>query len=193
MTKSDWLRCEDPKLLLYVANKALPEQLRRLACLCCQRIFEKRSYLFHGSRDPSEGYEFPGFWQPETLVAAVAAAEACEGGSPAPDHAERVSVIAEEGRDRLQWANYRLGDTASAWDYEVAFVIWKSAEAVAACCATDVRGSISHCLESAAAAMEFQMEMNEAQQIAAVAKERRVQAEIVRSLIEYPPRSWWMI
>lgn len=187
MTESTWQRCEDPNLLLYEADKALPKQLRRLACLCCQRIFKEHPHLFYGSRVSSEEYEYPAFWEPETLLAAVAAAESCGGGAPAPEHAEGVSEIVESGHTRWQWANYRLGDTASLWDYEIAFTIWKSAEAVAACCATDIRGSISHCLESAAAAMDFQME-DEAKQIAAVAKERRVQAEIVRSLIEYPPR-----
>ena len=75
-------------------------------------------------------------------------------------------------------------------DYEVAFIMWKGSEAVAAGCAPDIRGAISHCLNSAAAAIGFRMD--EVDQIAGEAEERRVQAEIVRSILWYPPRFFGM-
>ena len=184
MTASEWLDCDDPeRLLAVVAGSACPGALRRVACLCCRRIFDNYPSMFHEVSGYPGALVSPAAWQAQTLVTAVAASEACGDGEPIIErfHTERVSAAATSSYQTWQWANYRLGDTASGADYEDAFLKWKSADAVAACCADDVRGTIASCLRSAAEAIGFRWD--EAERVTAVAVERKAQAAVIRSVI----------
>jgi hypothetical protein len=189
MTESEWLDCDDPDILLaVVAQHVSPDALRLVACACCRRIFETYRSMFYAAIDSGQSVA-PDSWQARPLLAAVEAAQAASdlGSAIEPVHAERASAAARWAHEQWQWANYRLGDTASGGDYEDAYLRWKSADAIAACCAEDVRETIAACLRSAAEAIGFRW--TEADRTAAFAAERRAQADLMRRLLRASERT----
>jgi hypothetical protein len=184
MNQSEWKDCSDPDRLLAAAGGfASPAALRRVACACCRRIFKTHTRLWHTlaywDRDTSER------WAAHTLLDDVAAAEASGGPGVSAERRDQIAAAATESYKDWQWANYRLGDTASGGDYEDALIMWKTAAAVTACCADDIRSSIADCLSCAADSIGFRW--IEAEKKAAVDAERRVQADIIRSNVAPPP------
>jgi hypothetical protein len=194
MTDAEWLTSSNPKeLLSTLLPRASGESLRSLACHCCRRIFERYTAdwadrVFQRETGYSGGYVGPSQWRPDVLLAAIDAAEGfiekrvtAEQLQSAEQSARAVST--EQG---FASASYRLGDSATGAEYEVGYVGWKCSDAVAFCCAQDIRGSVTACLSNAAESLssgwiDFPNDYS-------VAAERRVQATLIRDIFGNPFR-----
>lgn len=193
MTESEWQTCDDPKSLL-AAAMATPEVLRQIACRCCRRMLDQypddwSTRVFTDDGGYPGGYISPDDWRPRVLSEAVTAAERWVDGGLSEDALQLARKSAAEAStySRWQWANHRLGDSATGAEYEVGFVAWKCSDAVAACCAEDICGSIGTCLSSAAEAVGFRW--NDSTMRAAIAAESAAQAGVIRELIQCPKSS----
>jgi hypothetical protein len=137
--------------------------------------------VFRDASDFPGGYVSPTDWKPGTLREAIDVADASgrEGLVPERLAAFQLSADAKSVESKWNWANHRLGDSASGAEYEVGYIAWNGTAAVTECCAADIAKSVVRCLEYAAAAIGFRWDHSE--HLAALAAERNAQAEVIRS------------
>jgi hypothetical protein len=158
-------------------------KLRALACHFCERIWNHypldwASEVFADDSSSPGGYVSSSDWEDPMPREAVRIAKAYCAGLATREELEKahqdVCDFAQRMYDDWQWANHKLGDSASGAEYEVGAVTFHSATAAAAASAEPV--DLAKCRENAALAIGFRWDPSE--EAASVKQEERRQRRI---------------
>lgn len=181
---------ENPsRMLRSIRDKVDEQSLRKFACECCRRMFEKYpldwAQLEFAKYRPGEiRYVGPDDWIDPRPRAAVEAAEAfCCGklsGIELGRAHEQAREFADDMRRRWEWINRRLGDAGHIAEYDVGGVLVPLAAAARSASDPDIRQSVIDCAEQAANAIGFRA--SDAKRIEAICVEKSNQMHRIRQL-----------
>jgi hypothetical protein len=158
-------------------------KLRALACHFCERIWNHypldwADQIFAKDSSSPGGYVSSSDWENPMPREAVRIAKAYCAGLATREELEQahqdVRDFAQRMYDDWQFANHKLGDSASGAEYEVGAVTFHSATAAAAASAEPV--DLAKCRRNAALAIGFRWDASE--EAASVKKEERRQRRI---------------
>jgi hypothetical protein len=199
MTQAEWEASSDPAVLLaWVREVASERQLRAFACACCQRVWEEyplpwAQQVFERETADPGGHVQPADWTDERPRAAVRVAAAFAAGQASVTDLERAHeaawAFASDIESRWQFANYKLGDSATWAEVTVGFVAACAAAAACAASSPHIRHTVLTCVERAARALFGSFEgWQESSEDPGVLRVKQTLARILRELIEFPRR-----